>query len=54
MKGRAKAKSLQGTTTTESHDRQPSFRQQPRRHKVTAKFKIPPNAKANKIPPEAG
>jgi hypothetical protein len=46
-------KRLWGATTTENHNRQPSFNQHPRIHKTAAKFKRPPGAETNIKPPGA-
>jgi hypothetical protein len=50
---RGETKGCGGTTTTEDHNRQPSFDQQPRIHKITAKVKRPPSAETGVEPPRA-
>jgi hypothetical protein len=53
VKYKRRNKRLWGATTTEDHNRQPSFDQQPRIHKITAKFKRPPSAETSIEPPGA-
>jgi hypothetical protein len=52
-KRKRKNKRLWGATTTENHNRQPSFNQHQKIHKIAAKFKRPAGAETNIEPPGA-